>query len=386
VNVDIVDWSRTGGQGSIYFTVGDRVRAANFKFSNVRVDDHVATAFITMAVVYNATYNYNPGRAIDSVFYTNVSYTGSATPPSSINGYDATRKTTNVFFNNLWINGTKITSATAGNFTIGTYASNVTFAALPLTIGQTYVMTAKNSSKCANPSGGSSAQGMNIVQNTYANNTYQQWTLQDAGNNFYRFKNVSNSMYIDINNTSMVAGTNAIQWSLDGGLNQEFLLISQPGGYYSIMARHSGQVLDVNGNSSSDGATIIQWPYSGANNQCWLFGSPGTGASLAAMIPESSLAIGEPVVNSALSPNGDGVNDVLTITNIENYPENKIMVVNVNGTKVYEASHYDNVTKVFNGHSNITGQLQPQGTYYYQLQYTDKGTVKSKTGFIVLKY
>ncbi|WP_158989121.1 RICIN domain-containing protein [Mucilaginibacter sp. L196] len=387
-NVDICDWSRTAGQGSIYFTVGDRVRAANFKFSNVRVKDFVNTAFITMAVVYNSTYNYNPGRAIDSVFYTNVSYTGTATPASSINGYDATRETTNVFFKNLLINGTTVTSAAAGNFTIGTYTSNITFSALPLTIGQTYVLTAENSGQCANPSGGSSANATDIVQNTYANNTYQQWVLVDAGNNLYKLKNVNNGLYMDINNASTVAGTNAIQWPSDAGLNQQFALIPQPGGYYSIMACHSGQVLDVNGNSSTAGATIIQWPYSGNNNQCWLFGSPGTtAATVAAAMVEPSLAIiAEPVVNSALSPNGDGVNDVLTIANIQNYPDNKIMVINVNGTKVYEASHYDNVTQVFNGHSSVNGQLQPQGTYYYQLQYTDKGVLKSKTGFIVLKY
>jgi gliding motility-associated-like protein len=189
---------------------------------------------------------------------------------------------------------------------------------------------------------------------------------------------------MDINNASTANSTNAIQWASNSGFNQQFLLLPQAGGYYSIMARHSGKVLDVNGNSSSDGATIIQWPYSGNNNQRWLFGSASTG--LALIIPETSLTIGEPAVNSALSPNGDGVNDVLTITNIEKYPDNKIMVMNVNGTKVYEASHYDNATQVFNGHSNITGQLQPKGTYYYQLQYTDNGVLKNKTGFIVLKY
>lgn len=377
-NVDICNWTHTTGQGCFYFSVGDRVRAANFKFSNVRVKDFVNAAFLSMAVVYNSTYNYNPGRAIDSIFFTNVTYAGTATPASTISGYDATRMATNIFFKNLIYNGTTVTSASAGNFTIGSYTSNVTFAALPLTIGQTYVMTAKNSGKCANPSGGSTAQGTNIVQNTYANNTYQQWILQDAGNNFYKFKNANNGLYMDINGASMAGGANVIQWGSDAGLNQQFLLLPQAGGYYSIMARHSAQVFDVNGNSSSEGATIIQWPYSGTNNQCFLFGAVGTGSAV--------MALAEPSVSSTLSPNGDGANDVLSIANIESYPENKIMVMNASGAKVYEGEHYDNVTKVFNGRSSVTGQLQPQGTYYYQLQYTDSGIVKSKTGYIVLKY
>jgi gliding motility-associated-like protein len=386
-NIDICSWSRSSGQGCFYFSVGDRVRVANLKFSNIRVKDFIGSALLRMAIVYNSTYNYNPGRAIDSVFYTNVNYTGTGTPASSISGYDTTRRTTNVFFNNLLINGTTITSAAAGDFTIGSHAGNITFRALPVTIGSTYVLTAENSGKCANPSGGSSSQGTNIVQNTYASNTYQQWVVEDAGNNFYKFRNVYSGMYMDINGSSTANGTNDIQWSWDGGFNQQFLLIPQGGGYYSIMARHSGKVLDVNGNSSSDGATIIQWPYSGSNNQRWLFTNASTGTiAMALKIPEPTLPIGEPAVNSAVSPNGDGVNDVLTITNIENYPDNKIMVMNANGTTVYEASHYDNASQVFNGHSNITGRLQPQGTYYYQLKYTDNGVVKNKTGFIVLKY
>ena len=94
----------------------------------------------------------------------------------------------------------------------------------------------------------------------------------------------------------------------------------------------------------------------------------------------------EPVVSSALSPNGDGINDVLTITNIEKYPDNKLIVVNANGSKVFEMSHYDNVSRNFNGHSSVTGQMQRPGTYLYELQYNDGGSIKTKTGYIVLKY
>ena len=273
-NVDICNWTHTTGQGCFYFSVGDRVRAANLKFSNVRVKDFVNAAFLSMALVYNSTYNYNPGRAIDSVYFTNVSYAGSGTPASTISGYDATRKTTNIFFNNLVFNGTTIASAATGNFNIGNYTSNITFSTLPITIGQTYVITAKNSGKCANPLSGSSASGTNIVQNTYAHNTYQQWVLVDGGNSFYKFRNVSNSMYIDINGAFTADGTNAIQWSADAGLNQQFILIPQAGGYYSMMAVHSGKALDVNGASGSEGATIVQWPYLGTANQSWLFAPP----------------------------------------------------------------------------------------------------------------
>src|SRR6185503_4113992 len=91
-------------------------------------------------------------------------------------------------------------------------------------------------------------------------------------------------------------------------------------------------------------------------------------------------------VHQGVSPNGDGINDVLTIENISRYPDNKLSVMNRNGQLVYEASGYDNSSKVFDGHSNKNGKMQLPGTYFYQLDYTVNGTVKHKTGFIVLKY
>jgi hypothetical protein len=60
--------------------------------------------------------------------------------------------------------------------------------------------------------------------------------------------------------------------------------------------------------------------------------------------------------------------------------------MNRNGQLVYESKGYDNATKVFDGHSNKTGQMQLPGTYFYSLDYTVKGIIKHKTGFLVLKY
>jgi gliding motility-associated-like protein len=91
-------------------------------------------------------------------------------------------------------------------------------------------------------------------------------------------------------------------------------------------------------------------------------------------------------VHTAVSPNGDGINDVFTIDNISNYPNNKLMIMNANGSKIFEASGYNNASNAFDGHSNVNGALQPAGTYFYMLQYTANGEVKNKSGYIVLKY
>lgn len=94
----------------------------------------------------------------------------------------------------------------------------------------------------------------------------------------------------------------------------------------------------------------------------------------------------EPVVKQAVSPNGDGINEVLMIENIENYPDNKVMLMNRSGALIYEMTGYDNVNKVFDGHSNITKAMQQPGTYFYMVEYKIRDAVKRKTGYFLIKY
>ncbi|RYD90491.1 MAG: hypothetical protein EOP54_23900, partial [Sphingobacteriales bacterium] len=102
--------------------------------------------------------------------------------------------------------------------------------------------------------------------------------------------------------------------------------------------------------------------------------------------PEAEELAPTPVeVSSALSPNGDGINDYLAITGIEAYPKNKLSIMNSKGAYVFHIDGYDNSTKVFDGHSK-TGTPQAPGTYFYLLEYqTSTGLTKRKSGYIVLK-
>lgn len=92
---------------------------------------------------------------------------------------------------------------------------------------------------------------------------------------------------------------------------------------------------------------------------------------------------GAPVVYNALSVNNDGLNEHLTIGNIEFYPENKFMLFNRWGDKIFEVENYDNQARVFRGVSNIGGDKElGSGTYFYSLE-TSTGI--KLNGFIVLK-
>jgi len=118
---------------------------------------------------------------------------------------------------------------------------------------------------------------------------------------------------------------------------------------------------------------------------------PGDGNYLPAPETAQSYSIrddngNDVVVNPVVSPNGDGIDDVLNIKGIENYPENKLILVNRNGVMIFEMTNYNNTTRVFDGHSSVTGALQQQGTLLYILEYKVNGDLRRKTGFTVLRY
>ena len=94
-------------------------------------------------------------------------------------------------------------------------------------------------------------------------------------------------------------------------------------------------------------------------------------------------------VSKALSPNGDGKNDVLLIENIEKYNRNEIVIVNRWGGTVFKTSNYNNQSNHFNGRANTgggAGTNLPDGSYFYVLHVWDNdGKMMRYTGYIVLK-
>lgn len=122
------------------------------------------------------------------------------------------------------------------------------------------------------------------------------------------------------------------------------------------------------------------------NNVIRKVGSSNVIANNIVPLPLAVISLPAPGVSAALSPNGDGKNDVLTVSNIEKYPDNELTLIDGSGKVIYHTLNYDNVDKAFSGRSNLSGKLQPPGTYFYQLRYKDGDAVKSKTGYFVIRY
>ena len=93
---------------------------------------------------------------------------------------------------------------------------------------------------------------------------------------------------------------------------------------------------------------------------------------------------------NAVTPNGDGDNDVLIITGLDNYPNNTLEIYNRWGVLVYETKGYGQSGNYFNGISEGRVTIQqsselPTGTYYYVLKYSnDSGVSKSRVGFLYI--
>lgn len=67
---------------------------------------------------------------------------------------------------------------------------------------------------------------------------------------------------------------------------------------------------------------------------------------------------------SGITPNNDGKNDVWLIDNIEQFPENDIVIYNRWNEEVWSAKGYDNRTVVFTG-LNDDGEELSSATYFY---------------------
>jgi len=95
-------------------------------------------------------------------------------------------------------------------------------------------------------------------------------------------------------------------------------------------------------------------------------------------------------VFNVVTPNDDGVHDILTISGLENFPDNSIRIYNRWGVLVYGTQAYNTQGNVFDGTSNgrVTVDVDrklPVGTYFYILDYkNDINETKSLSGYIYI--
>ena len=75
---------------------------------------------------------------------------------------------------------------------------------------------------------------------------------------------------------------------------------------------------------------------------------------------------------NVFTPNNDGKNDLLVFKNLNQYPENELIIYNRWGKKIYQQSPYLN---------DWNGDNQKDGTYYYIVKIPGQ---KNTEGFVTI--
>ncbi len=82
------------------------------------------------------------------------------------------------------------------------------------------------------------------------------------------------------------------------------------------------------------------------------------------------------IIQSSISPNGDGVNDIFMIQNIDQFPSNELYIFDKSGNLVYHTEYYFNTWD-----AKQDGKPLPEEMYYYVFD-DGRGTVH--TGYLQL--
>ncbi|MBC2901502.1 family 43 glycosylhydrolase [Streptomyces cupreus] len=139
----------------------------------------------------------------------------------------------------------------------------------PSSASTTYTLTNRNSGKCLDVAGGSTADGANVQQWTCSGATNQRWRLEDLGDDTHRLVSVATGKVLDTADCSSADGTDLRQWSWLNNTCQRFRFVTTTDGYVRIVNQATGKVADVANCGTADGTDVRQWTWLNNNCQQW---------------------------------------------------------------------------------------------------------------------
>jgi gliding motility-associated-like protein len=90
-------------------------------------------------------------------------------------------------------------------------------------------------------------------------------------------------------------------------------------------------------------------------------------------------------VQKAVTPNGDGENDTWQLKNIDRFSDNKVLIVDRWGNRIFSGSGYDNINVLWSA-NGPNGQKVPIGTYFYTIEIRVNEALVRDSGFIEVVY
>lgn len=139
-NIDILDHKekQVDYQGCLAINCGDNNVVRDITFDDIRIEDFRQGQLVNIRIFYNKKYCAAPGTCVRDVLFRNVAYNGDNAEMSIIAGYDENRRVSNITFDNLTLNGLRISDDMPGKpkwyktpdfarFFIGEHVDNVVF-------------------------------------------------------------------------------------------------------------------------------------------------------------------------------------------------------------------------------------------------------------------
>jgi len=111
-------------QGAMTIDAGDRNFVRKVLFEDIRVESIQEGRLFTINVRFNDKYDHAPGRGIEDVTFRNITYNGIGENRSVLKGFDKERMVKNVTFENIVINGKKMTDIK--EFSTNEFVKNIT--------------------------------------------------------------------------------------------------------------------------------------------------------------------------------------------------------------------------------------------------------------------
>ncbi|MGB1242758.1 MAG: RICIN domain-containing protein, partial [Chitinophagales bacterium] len=151
------------------------------------------------------------------------------------------------------------------------FTSNNAIAVAPqfasIDVNANYFIIPVYNNKALDITGGSTENGVKLIQWDKHNGKNQQFRLESKGSGYYMIVNVNSGKALDVPGASYNDGVQLVQWDKHGGENQQFGFEKVGTDTYIIMNRRSRKVLDVYGGSQANGGKITQYTKHGRENQ-----------------------------------------------------------------------------------------------------------------------
>ncbi|NOU69813.1 hypothetical protein GC096_38010 [Paenibacillus sp. LMG 31461] len=137
---------------------------------------------------------------------------------------------------------------------------------------KTFNLTIQHSNLRMDVSGGSSSDGTAIIQWSAGSGANQQWTFLKTTPGYYEIVSKSSSKALAVKDASTADGANIVQntYTNDSNYNDEWSVVDVGGGYFQLKNRGSGKVIEIPGSSTTNGAQFVQRTAGTGNNQKFL--------------------------------------------------------------------------------------------------------------------